>query len=561
MSLSGPGVNDPQKYLTGKNRGSINQPGRFGPGGYTWCGTSSVSPDCISLRPLSRADPAERTVKKKESAMKVLLRRSLALPILASLIAATAQAQVYSDKDKKKMAEIAQKPEVQEQVSAAFQNLSRQDMEFAYIVNTSTRLGEITPTQLVEFRTKFGQLYDNPMLQQYVNTVGQRLVPKDSPHLYAFRLLLDPVPRAEALSTGTIFISTGLVALLDNEAQLSYVLAHEMAHIEQNHFLTKIRNAILEQELAKEKQLEAQKKRTMFAALGAAAGAIAGGAAGGAQWAGIGAMAGGLGGYTLGAVMYRNKLEPTEWEKEMEDEADEAAVKHLLEQNYDVRQIPPVYARLDQVVSRDARVGLGFAGNPKRVKERTAHVQNLLSGAYKADIDKRLGAGGLVASGPNFALLMFSLKRDNGVIAMEYDLFAMAKDNLEEAASFRSNDPRVHTYLGRLLALTGRTPEEKQQAAMHFARAIQYDAERGAYPEPHLENALYLLAQNDPSVHQDVLRELKTYVAVYQREHGGRLPGNMHILYDYAELVGDTSWYVAPIPVVQNVSQEQPRKQ
>ena len=68
-------------------------------------------------------------------------------------------------------------------------------------------------------------LYDNKLVADYINRVGQRLVPADSDKLFAFRLVAHPIPFAETLSTGTIYVSTGLLSLLDNEAQLAYVLA------------------------------------------------------------------------------------------------------------------------------------------------------------------------------------------------------------------------------------------------------------------------------------------------------------------------------------------------
>ncbi len=456
----------------------------------------------------------------------------------------------YSDKDKKKMAEIAQKPEVQKQIDDAWADIRRRDMAYAYNVNTSSRWGQLTPANIAELRDKYGQIYDNPILEQYLNTLGQRLVPKDSPNVYAFRLLLDPVPRAEALSTGTIYVSTGLVSLLDNEAQLSYVLAHEIAHVERKHAYNQVRNEILEGELAKDKEAESQRHRAIFGALAAAAGAGLGAAAGGGGWALGGAAIGAVAGSVAGHFIFRTHNEPTEWSTQFENEADEAGLQYMLNQNYDAREIPHLYARLDSLVARDARVGLGFIGSPERVHERTAQVQSLLTTTYRADLERRLKENGLVGSTPEFSLLMSALKRDNGVVALDYDLFAMSKDNLEEAAKLRSNDPRVHYYLGKVLALTGRTPQDRQEAVSQFMLAIRYDSERGEYPEPHLENALYMISQNEPSTTEQIKKELKTYVALYQREHSGSLPPNMHIIYDYFELVGDKSWYVAPSSVI-----------
>jgi hypothetical protein len=464
------------------------------------------------------------------------------LPLLAQT------ATEYSDKDKKKLGEIAQRPEVIHRIQETWDAHRRADMEFAFNVNQSTRLGELSLSELATFRQNFGELYNNPILVRYVNSLGQTIVPQGSPNLYSFRLLLDPVPRAEALSTGTIYISTGLVSMLDSEAQLAYVLGHEIAHVEKRHTYNTIRNEILEEEFDKEKTAEVGKKRAIFGAVSAIGGAAIGGAVGGYSGALIGGGIGIAGGFA-GGLLFRNKFQPTEWSSVYEDEADEAGLKYMLDQNYDAREIPRMYARLDNLVGRDSRVGLGFIGKPERTRERQAQITRLITTAYKADLEARAKKG-LVSSGPEFQLLMSALKRDNGVIALDYDLYDEARDDLDQAVKLRSNDPRAHYYLGQVMIATGRTPEEKQQAMGEFLQAIQYDADRGAYAEPHLEDALFQISQNDPGLQDQIKKELKTYVALYQRQHMGQLPGNMYIIYDYFLLIGDKSWYMPPASVI-----------
>ena len=451
-----------------------------------------------------------------------------------------------SEGDKKKMAEIEQRPEVIEEIQMRWNSQRRADLNFAYEVNSSTRLGDLSGPQFADFREKYGQLYDSPILQRYVNNIGQRLVPKDSPNTYAFKLLLDPVPRAEALSTGTVFISTGMISLLDNEAQVAYILGHEIAHVEKNHSYNQIKNEVLEQELNEEREKSTEKKKTIFSAVAAGVGAATGAGFGGGKGAVLGAGIGLLGGAVASQFIFRNKATVTEWSAVYENEADEAGLKYMLERNYDVREIPSVYARLDKMVTRDPRVSLGFMGKPARVRERIANIHGLLGDSLKASIDAKLKAGGLIGSTPDFPVLMSALKRDNGSIALDYDLFAMARDNLEEAVNLRSNDARAWYYLGKTIALTARTEEDKGQASDYFLKAIRCDADRSAYPEPHLEQAIFLISQQNPARQQEIDNELQTYVLMYQREHAGQLPHNMHIIYDYLTLAGDNTWYVPP---------------
>ena len=448
-----------------------------------------------------------------------------------------------SDSDKKKLAEIEQRPEVKDEIAALWQEQQRQDMEYAYRVNTSV-LRTVTFEPSDE-----AQLYNNPILQRYLNRIGQGLVPNDSPNVYSFKLLLSPLPLAEALSTGTIYVSTGLVALLDNEAQLSYVLAHEIAHVEKNHSYQIIKNRVLEDEMNRDKEADAAKKRAIFSAVTAGAGAGIGAAAGGGRGALAGALLGLGGGYLASTLIFRAKTTVTEWPTIYENEADEAGFKYMLNRNYDAREVPKLYVRLQGVTTKDARAGLGFIGKPQRIKERQSNIQSLLSGTYKTELETKLKAKGLIGSSADFPLLMSGLKRDNGIIALDYDLFAMARDNLEEAVSLRSNDASAQFYLGRVISITARTDDDRREAENHIKRAISYDEARGAYPDPHLEHALDLIGSPNPD-NQEIRKELQSYVALYQREHEGAVPRNMAIIYDYFTLAGDNTWYVPPASVV-----------
>ena len=85
--------------------------------------------------------------------------------ILLLLLALPALAQTesqYSDKDKKKMAEIAQRPEVQAKIAQTWADVQRREMQYAYNVNSASHRGEMEITD--EFRQQYGQLYDNPIL-------------------------------------------------------------------------------------------------------------------------------------------------------------------------------------------------------------------------------------------------------------------------------------------------------------------------------------------------------------------------------------------------------------
>ncbi|MBK6736459.1 MAG: M48 family metalloprotease [Haliea sp.] len=81
-----------------------------------------------------------------------------------------------------------------------------------------------------------GAPYDNPPLQAYVNQVGQRLVANSGESgTFTFTVVDSPDINAFALPGGYIYINRGLLAYLDNEAELAAVLAHEIGHVTAGH--------------------------------------------------------------------------------------------------------------------------------------------------------------------------------------------------------------------------------------------------------------------------------------------------------------------------------------
>lgn len=99
----------------------------------------------------------------------------------------------------------------------------------------------------VEVFSRYGGMVDNPELQRYVTLVGQAVADvSDRPDLeYHFAVLNTEHPNAFATPGGYVFVSIGLLRLLQNEAQLAGVLGHEIAHITQKHALQTLQRSKL----------------------------------------------------------------------------------------------------------------------------------------------------------------------------------------------------------------------------------------------------------------------------------------------------------------------------
>ncbi len=447
-----------------------------------------------------------------------------------------------SNVDKDKIQRIEQMPEVADAIQQEWDELRRTDMQLAYGINLTENM---SMAQDVRGEDSFDRqrLYSNPVAQSYINHIGQRLVPKNSTNVYTFRILYDPIPKALTLTTGTIYLSTGLLSMITTESELSYVLAHEIAHVELRQAYLRIRDKHVAEELAKEK---AEKEKIVTDVATTAMGLGLGGAMIPLRLgAAIGGSAGLATGVEVGHYFIHPQIEPVLWANKEEDDADEMASRLVLDQGYDLREAMHLFSSLNEIVTADSRMGLGFMGSAPRIKARQAYLQSQINGPLHAEIDSRLKGKGFNSNSPDFLPTVSSVRRDNGILAMDYDLFAVAKHNLDAAVTERPDDPMAHFYLAKLERLTARSPAERQDAIGHLTMALKLDSDRGAIPAAHLEYAVALMEQDDPNNQTQVANELKAYVALSERDRTG-LPSNMPVIYDYLTTSGDNRWYLPP---------------
>src|SRR5262245_4263079 len=84
---------------------------------------------------------------------------------------------------------------------------------------------------------EFGGAYQNQDLQAYVSSLGDLLArTSDRPdQKFTFTVLDSPIVNAFAVPGGYVYITRGLLALANNEAEVSGVLAHEIGHVAARH--------------------------------------------------------------------------------------------------------------------------------------------------------------------------------------------------------------------------------------------------------------------------------------------------------------------------------------
>lgn len=111
-------------------------------------------------------------------------------------------------------------------------------------VNEEFKFGEVDlevleQSDLLDRRLeRDGLILANEPASVYLNHIGHLLIPKDltiERVTWKFQAVRDPQPNAFALPNGSIYVTTGLLSLVDNESQLAAILAHELTHVMRRH--------------------------------------------------------------------------------------------------------------------------------------------------------------------------------------------------------------------------------------------------------------------------------------------------------------------------------------
>lgn len=159
-------------------------------------------------------------------------------------------------------------------------------------------------------------LYPDTALQHWIQQFGARLAAtSERPDLpWTFRVVDDPVVNAFALPGGFIYVTRGILAHLNSEAELAAVVGHEIGHVTARHSVSQL-------------------SKQQLAQIGLAVGTIASPEF--ERYAGL-ASAG------LGVLFLK-------YSRDAESQADHLGLRYLRRGNYDPREMPHVFDLLTRV--------------------------------------------------------------------------------------------------------------------------------------------------------------------------------------------------------------------
>jgi len=184
-------------------------------------------------------------------------------------------------------------------------------------------------------------VYDDPALAAYVDSVGRRVAKaSELPDLpWRFTVLDDPVVNAFAMPGGYIYVTRGLLAHMQSEAQLAGVLGHEIGHVTARHSA---------------KQITQQQIAGLGMGLASAVSPTFRRYSSTAEQA-------------LGLLMLK-------YSRGDESQADELGVRYSSVAGYDPREIPGTYRTLQRIAERAGQSLPGYLSthpDPGQRQERT----------------------------------------------------------------------------------------------------------------------------------------------------------------------------------------------
>jgi len=289
-----------------------------------------------------------------------------------------------------------------------------------------------------------GLLYEDERLEAYLNQVAKKLhkgLPEDIP--IRIFVLRDPYLNAFALPHGAIFIHTGILARMNNEAQLAALLAHEISHCTQRHALKVFRGL-------KDKSAFIASVQVTLSKLAMVQG-----------------LAGSLGvNGSMAAV--------TGYSCELETEADIVGLDAFIKAGYDCREALDLFEHMRQELVEEGIQEPYFFGTHPKVRERIDNIKNLLKTKYA-------GANGGVKNTDIFLHRIKGAMLENARLDLKIGRFDIAIRAVSRYLDIVKNDARGYFLMGEIFRQRGGT-SDIYTALASYQKAIAIDS---SYSDPH----------------------------------------------------------------------------
>ena len=209
-----------------------------------------------------------------------------------------------------------------------------------------------------------GQVIDDPLTNEYIDNLGNRLVKaaKTNGQTFHFFVLANPDINAFAGPGGYVGINSGLITQAKNESEVAAVLAHEISHVTQGH---------LARSMEKAKNVE----------LSALAGLLASIA--------IGAYNPNAGAGAMSATMAGAQQSMLTFSRGNEEEADNIGMQVLYDADFDPKSMPNFFETLQRGQQLYGTVPEFLSTHPlttNRIADSQSRASHFMPKAYREDL-------------------------------------------------------------------------------------------------------------------------------------------------------------------------------
>ena len=291
-----------------------------------------------------------------------------------------------------------------------------------------------------------GMLYQDREFEAYLNGVAKKLQPSEAYRRIPFRIqvLKNPYCNAFAYPNGYIYVHTGLLARLDNEAQLAILLAHEMTHATYRHQVREFRGRL--------------NKSAVFASTRSLLGELPG-----------------IGDLTTALGEIGTKASINGHSRDLETEADMVGIKLVVKAGYDAREAPKLFQHLEEEMKEDEQKEPFFFGSHPRLEERIENYRDFLVGLGSATEG--------VTNTDTFRKKVAEVIIVNALMDFRAGRFLQAQRGAEKYVKVRPRDGRGYYLLGEIARQKtedGDLSEAKKQFQKSVSVAPSYpDAYKG----------------------------------------------------------------------------------
>jgi len=289
-----------------------------------------------------------------------------------------------------------------------------------------------------------GLVYRDNEIEDYLNKIARNLQTPEILARIPFRIIVikNPYLNAFAFPNGVIYIHTGILARMDNEAQLATLLAHEMTHCTHRHALRAFRdrkNKAIDLAAVQQNQIGCDGAVDLLALLGS-----------------TGCMA---------AV--------TGYSREFETEADMVGIRLVVKAGYDPNEAPKLFEHLTKELAEEKIREPFFFGTHPKLRDRIENYGNFLDTRYQG---KRTGT----KNSEVFLTKLHKVILDNAFLDLKAGRFSTAQRGAKKYLRIKPNDPRAYYLLGEI-SRQRKKQNDTDRAKAYYKKALSI---KPSYPDP-----------------------------------------------------------------------------